>query len=258
LGYWQKPELTQTVFLPAPEGENLRVYRTGDMGRLLHNGSIEVVGRKDFQIKLRGFRIELGEIEFVLSQHPAVQENVVIVYEETSHDKRLVAYLVPKPETMIETTELRHFLKEKLPDYMIPSAFIPLEAMPLTPTNKINRRALVQLSVDSLKLSEETFVAPRTPEEELLAGIWATVLGIERVGSHDNFFDLGGHSLLATQVMSRIREAFSIKLPLINLFKYPTVAGLAERIADIRVAQSLRLSANDAVKVQQYEEGGVL
>ncbi|MEK8020608.1 MAG: amino acid adenylation domain-containing protein [Candidatus Parabeggiatoa sp.] len=263
LGYWQKPELTQTVFLPVQAGENQRIYRTGDMGRLLSDGSIEFVIRKDFQIKLRGFRIELGEIEFVLSQHPMVQENVVLVYEEPSHDKRLVAYFVPNSKSIIETNELRHFLKEKLPDYMIPKAFIPLETMPLTPNAKIDRRALAQLSVDSYQLSEElseeNFVAPRTSDEECLAGIWATVLGIERVGIFDNFFDLGGHSLLATQVVSRICEAFSIKLPLINLFKYPTVAELAERVEITRGAmQALQINIDNSTNAQQDEEEDTL
>ncbi len=256
LGYWQKPELTQAVFFPAPEGGNLRVYRTGDMGRLLPDGSVEVVGRKDFQIKLRGFRIELEEIETVLGQHPDVLEAVVVVQDE--REKRLVAYLVPKNQQQAPTPKtLRHFLKTRLPDYMIPSAFVLIEKMPLTPNGKIDRRAL-QLSVHSYQLSEESFVAPRTPEEKRLADIWAEVLGIEQLGIFDNFFELGGHSLLATQVISRIHEAFSIKLPLINLFKYPTVAGLAECLDDIGVAQSLRASAHDTVNEQPDEEEGVL
>ncbi|MDM8560647.1 non-ribosomal peptide synthase/polyketide synthase [Candidatus Parabeggiatoa sp. HSG14] len=229
LGYWQKPELTRSVFLPDPDGGNRRIYRMGDMGRLLSDGSVEFVGRKDFQIKLRGFRIELGEIEAVLTQHPSVQETVVImVTDETKNEPRIIAYLVAT-KVKSDSIELRQFLKEKLPDYMIPSAFISLEAMPLTPTGKIDRR---QLSVRKIQLSEdlESFVAPRTPEEELLAGIWALVLGIERVGIRDNFFGLGGHSLLATQLMSRIRDTFSVEVQLRTLFESPTVAELGETI----------------------------
>jgi len=252
LGYWQKPEITQAVFLT--DDDNQRLYRTGDMGRLRADGSIEFVGRKDFQVKLRGFRIELGEIEAVLSQHPAVQETVVMLMEEPAGEKRLVAYWVPNQAPATDTIfggsfsvsneklppkiELRRFIQEKLPDYMIPSAFVQMEAMPLTPTGKIDRRAL-QLSVISYQLSKQTFVAPQTPEEELLAGIWADVLGVERVGIFDNFFELGGHSLLATQVMSRVRETFSVELPLRHLFESPTIAGLNEHLKVARCDQSL-------------------
>jgi acyl carrier protein len=183
------------------------------------------LGRIDNQVKIRGFRIELGEIEAVLATHPVVQENVVIVHKSSS-DKRLVSYLVPNDGQLIDNTELRTFLKDRLPDYMIPSAFITLESLPLTPNGKIDRRTLSQLSVNSYQLSEEQFVAPRTPEEELLVGIWVELLGIERVGVQDNFFELGGHSLLATQVMSRIRDTFEVELPLRELFESPTIAGL--------------------------------
>ena len=215
------------------DNPNSCLYKTGDLARYLPDGNIEYLGRIDNQVKIRGFRIELGEIEAVLGQHPAVRENAVIVHEASQSDKRLVAYLVPHQEQVIENTELRGFLSERLPDYMIPSAFVTLEALPLTPNGKIDRRALSQLSV-SHEISEEQFVAPRTPEEELLAGIWAEVLGIERVGVHDNFFELGGHSLLATQVMSRIRDTFKIELPLRLLFESPTVAEMAQAIEQTR------------------------
>ncbi|HEW97759.1 MAG: hypothetical protein DRR16_17350, partial [Candidatus Parabeggiatoa sp. nov. 3] len=237
-GYLNRPDLTAEKFIKNPfsdapnwlrRSKDSRLYKTGDLARYLPDGNIEYLGRIDNQVKMRGFRIELGEIEAILVQHPAVQENAVIVHELESGDKRLVACLVPNQGQTIDNTELRSFLKDRLPDYMIPKAFVTLEALPLTPNGKIDRRALSQLSV-SHEISEEQFVAPRTPEEELLAGIFAEVLGIERVGLFDNFFELGGHSLLATQVISRIRDTFSCELPLRELFESATVSNLANQI----------------------------
>jgi len=185
------------------------------------------VGRLDNQVKLRGFRIELGEIEAVLSQHPAVQETVVRLREEPAGEKRLVAYWVSNQALATDTIELRRFLQEKLPNYMIPSVLVQIEVMPLTPTGKIDRRALPAPEQADL---EKSFVAPRTEVEERLASIWAEVLHMEPVGIHDNFFELGGHSLLATQVIVRLNESFSVDIPLRSLFETPTVAGLAEII----------------------------
>jgi amino acid adenylation domain-containing protein len=232
-GYLNRPKLTAEKFIKNPFSNNpeSRLYKTGDLARYLSDGQIEYLGRIDNQVKLRGFRIELGEIETVLAQHPSVQTGVVIVHEEQSHDKRLIAYLVPNPQQLIEKTELCRFLKEKLPDYMVPSAFVQIDAIPLTPNGKVNRRALSQLSVDNYQFSsEKSFVAPRTPDEELLVGVWASVLKVEQVGIFDNFFELGGHSLLATQVMSRIRDTFDVELPLRHLFESPTVAELSEQL----------------------------
>jgi len=230
-GYFNRPELTAEKFIPNPFSDDpeSRLYKTGDLARYLPDGNIEYLGRIDNQVKIRGFRIELGEIEAVLAQHPTVQKNAVIVLEKSFHNKRLVAYLIPNKDQIIETIELRRFLQEKLPDYMIPSALVPIEAMPLTPNGKIDRRALPTPDQTRDDL-EETFVAPRTPIEERLAGIWAEVLHREPIGSYDNFFELGGHSLLATQVISRISEAFAVDIPLRSLFETPTVAGLAERV----------------------------
>jgi len=225
LGYWQQPEITRAVFIT--DEDNQRLYRTGDMGRLRADGSIEFVGRLDNQVKLRGFRIELGEIEAVLSQHPAVQETVVRLREEPAGEKRLVAYWVSNQALATDTIELRRFLQEKLPNYMIPSVLVQIEVMPLTPTGKIDRRALPAPEQADL---EKSFVAPRTEVEERLASIWAEVLHMEPVGIHDNFFELGGHSLLATQVIVRLNESFSVDIPLRSLFETPTVAGLAEII----------------------------
>ena len=198
-GYLNRPELTQQRFISNPfaEVEGSRLYRTGDLARYLPNGELEYLGRIDNQVKIRGFRIELGEIEGLLAQHPAVWENLVIIREDEPGDKRLVAYVVPKPEQSTTIQELRQFLGNQLPSYMIPNAFVLLESLPLTSNGKIDRRALPKPDLDSTQL--EKFVAPRSPIEEMLAQIWTQVLKIEQVGIHDNFFELGGHSLLATQ-----------------------------------------------------------
>ncbi|MBD2438978.1 non-ribosomal peptide synthase/polyketide synthase [Nostoc sp. FACHB-110] len=243
-GYLNRPELTQAKFIPNPF-DNSKLYKTGDLVRYLPDGNIEYIGRIDNQVKIRGFRIELGEIEAILNQHEAVQTNCVIVREDTRGEKRLVAYIVSASEVKITTSELRSFLKQKLPDYMIPSGFVFLEALPLTPNGKIDRRALPTPEIDSEQV--EKYVAPRTPTEELLALIWQEVLKLERVGREDNFFELGGHSLLATQIVSRIRTNFQIELPLRSLFAAPTIAGIASIIGQLQ-QQDLALAAPPILK----------
>ncbi|MEW6734140.1 MAG: amino acid adenylation domain-containing protein [Acidobacteriota bacterium] len=230
-GYWNRPELTAERFISNPFSSipGMRLYKTGDWARYLPDGNIEFLGRIDHQVKIRGFRIELGEIEIILSQHSAVQEAVVIVREDRSGDKRLVAYVVTNQNHSQLTMELSNFLKMKLPDYMIPSAFVVLAALPLTPSGKVNRRALPIPEVIRPEL-RENFIAARNPIEEMIAAIWARVLGLENIGINDNFFELGGHSLLATQIISRVREAFNLEIPLRSLFESPTVAGLAKRV----------------------------
>jgi amino acid adenylation domain-containing protein len=230
-GYLHRPELTAEKFIPNPFSEEpgARLYKTGDLARYLPDGNIEFLGRLDHQVKIRGFRVELEEVETVLAQHPKVREAVVLAREDTPGDKRLVAYVVPRQEPAPTINELRSFLKEKLPEYMIPSAFVLLDALPLTPNGKIDRNALPVPDHNRPEL-EVNFVAPRTPLEEIIAEIWAEVLKVEKVGIHDNFFDLGGHSLLATQVMSRLREALRVDLPLRALFEAPTIVELAFRI----------------------------
>ncbi|MHC5917475.1 MAG: amino acid adenylation domain-containing protein, partial [Nostoc sp.] len=214
-----------------------RLYKTGDLARYLPDGNIEFLGRIDNQVKIRGFRIELSEIEAVLSQHPAVKETIVIAGEDVPDDKYLVAYVVQNQEqiTMQEVQSfaslLRQFLKEKLPEYMMPRAYVILEYLPLTPNGKVDRRALPM--PDTISFHNQDYVAPRSQVEKLLAQIWAKVLGKEQVGVHDNFFELGGHSLLATQLTSRIRDTFQIDLPVRNLFEAPTVEQLSRYIDTI-------------------------
>ncbi|WP_373526933.1 amino acid adenylation domain-containing protein [Nostoc sp.] len=236
-GYWKNEEKTKLSFVPntikkLPSGNRDLIYKTGDLGRWLPNGNIEFLGRIDNQVKIRGFRIELEEIEAVIRQHLAVRETVVIVREDTG-DKRLVAYIVLQsdsqdlPENLI--SELRNLLKARLPQQMIPSAFVVLESLPLAPSGKVDRRALPAPDFTQLQ-NESTFVAPGTPIQEMLVGIWAEVLGLEKVSIHDNFFELGGHSLLATRVISKVRQIFEVELPLRRLFEQPTVASLATLI----------------------------
>ncbi|OQY57302.1 MAG: hypothetical protein B6247_00650, partial [Candidatus Parabeggiatoa sp. nov. 2] len=240
-GYKGRPDLTAKSFIknPLTDDPNARLYKTGDLVRYRPDGNLEYLGRIDNQVKIRGFRIELGEIEAMLGQHPSVAETAVIVHDISQTDKRLVAYLVQNKTQLTEKTEeLRTFLTERLPEYMVPSAFVTLESLPLTPNGKIDRLALSQLSVNRDQLSDEAFVAPRTSEEKLLAGIWADVLGLENVSIFDDFFELGGHSLLATQLVSRICESFAIELPLHYLFQSPTIAGIAQAIEQARQADN--------------------
>ncbi|MFC1975075.1 amino acid adenylation domain-containing protein [Chloroflexota bacterium] len=237
-GYLNRSNLTGEKFIADPFSAEpgARLYKTGDIGRYLLDGNIEFLGRRDHQVKIRGFRIELGEIEAILRQHPAIREAVVIVQEDEPGGKRLVTYLVPDQEQPLSTSELRAYLKRKLPDYMIPAVFVALEAMPLNANGKINRRALPAL--DQIKLeSEVSFVAPRTTTEEMLTEIWTEILHVEQVGIYDNFFELGGHSLLATQLISRIRTAFTVEIPLRSLFESPTVAQLATLITRQKAEQ---------------------
>ncbi|MDQ3803310.1 MAG: amino acid adenylation domain-containing protein [Acidobacteriota bacterium] len=227
-GYLGRPGLTAERFVPNPFGDaGTRLYKTGDLARYLPDGSIEFLGRLDDQVKVRGFRVELGEIEAVLGRHPAVQDGVVTARDDVAGGKRLVAYVVPRPGAVVSAGDLRSFLQKELPEYMVPSAYVPLDRLPLTPSGKVARRSLPEPQYSRLD-AEESYVAPRTSAEETLAGIWADVLKLDRVGRHDNFFSIGGHSLLATQVMARSNEAFRVEVPLRALFDKPSVAALAE------------------------------
>ena len=234
-GYLHRPELSQERFVRDPFSPlpGARMYKTGDLARYLPDGNIEFLGRTDLQVKIRGFRIELGEIEAVLEQHGRVKRAVVVAREDKPGDRRLVAYVVSREGHTPSVSELRDLVQEKLPAYMMPAAMVFLDALPMTPNGKVDRRALPTPDWGAPgwgHSSTEPDVAARTPIEELLVDVWQQVLGIERVGIHDNFFSLGGHSLLATQVVSRIRTLLGIELPLQHLFESPTVAGLALRV----------------------------
>ncbi|HEX5752320.1 MAG TPA: amino acid adenylation domain-containing protein, partial [Archangium sp.] len=235
-GYLHRPELTAEKFVPHPfatqPGE--RLYRTGDIVRWLPEGSLEFVGRVDSQVKVRGFRIELGEVESALVGYPAVGEAVVMVREDTPGDKRLVGYVVAREGQGLEISELKAYLKDRMPDYMVPAALVKLDKLPLNPNGKVDRKALPV--PDRVETNRE-YVAPRNDTERMLAELWAEVLGVARVGIHDNFFDLGGHSLLATQALSRIRSTFQVELPLRDFFGEPTIANIAVRILNEQASQ---------------------
>jgi amino acid adenylation domain-containing protein len=232
-GYLNRPELTKKKFLEVksnnysliPQFPPTLLYKTGDLARYLTNGNIEYIGRIDNQVKLRGFRIELGEIEAVLTRHPGVREAVVIVKDE---GQSLVAYVVlQQSETSIK--ELRCFLQQQLPEYMIPNAFVVLDAFPLTTNGKVNRRALSKIDAVA-STRESSYIAPDTPVKEILTGIWGQILNLDRVSIEDNFFELGGHSLLATQVISQVRKTFQVEIPLGELFSAPTIAQFSQVI----------------------------
>ncbi|MBD1938351.1 non-ribosomal peptide synthetase [Microcoleus sp. FACHB-68] len=227
-GYLNRPDLTAEKFIPNlfSQHSNSRLYKTGDLGRYLPDGTIEYLGRIDNQVKIRGFRIELGEIEAKLLENPAVQEAVVVVREENLGNKRLVAYVVPKAQSIaLKSSNLRQDLQRKLPDYMVPATFVMLESLPLTPNGKVDRKALPSPEKTRLE-QEKAFTAPHTPVEETLAQIWTQVLGLKQVGIDDNFFELGGDSILSIQVIAKAHQA-GLKLKPKQLFQYQTIAQLA-------------------------------
>jgi amino acid adenylation domain-containing protein len=236
-GYLCQPELTAEKFIPDPLSDRpgARMYRSGDLARYLPDGNVEYLGRLDNQVKIRGFRIELGEIEAVLKQHPSVVEAVVVAREDQPGDKRVVAYAVLN-ESAVTIYELKDFMKKKLPDYMVPSAFVVLDTLPLTASGKVDRNALPSPEHIEPKLDNE-HVTPRTATEVILAGIWSEVLHVKQAGVLDNFFELGGHSLLASQMVSRIGKVFEVEIPIRSLFETPTIAGLAESIEKARMSQ---------------------
>ncbi|MBN3942856.1 amino acid adenylation domain-containing protein [Nostoc sp. NMS9] len=231
-GYLNQPALTSEKFIPNPFGDKsvARLYKTGDLARYLPNAEIEYIGRIDHQVKIRGFRIELPEIEAVISQHPAVRETVVVVREDSADFQRLVAYLVLQKKQTLTITELRRFLELKLPNYMVPAAFVMLEALPLTPNGKVDRKALP--APDKARPeSEAVYQPPQTEVEKTIADIWQELLHVENVGIHDNFFELGGHSLLLVQVHSKLQKIFERNFPLVEMFQYPTISHLAKYLS---------------------------
>ncbi len=255
-GYLNRPDLTAERFVPNPFDSTgqTRLYRTGDLARYQPDGTIDYLGRSDHQVKIRGFRIELGEIDYVLSQHPDVREAVVIDREDQEGNPRLVAYMVPRdaeqlaeePTRAAFVSSVRSHVQAHVPGYMVPAALVVLDKLPLTPNGKIDRRALPTPELHRPEMAA-SYVAPRTPLEWVLAGIWNEVLGVEQVGIDDNFFELGGHSLLATQVVSRLRDALALELPVRAVFETATIASLAARIQEQGIDPA-RLT----LAVQQY------
>jgi amino acid adenylation domain-containing protein len=231
-GYWRQPDLTQTSFLPDPQGGDKRIYLTGDLGRRLPDGCLVHMGRKDSQVKIRGYRVEVQEIEHALLALETIRAAAVVAVEDqASEDRRLVAYLVSQVHPPPTVTALRGALAKKLPDYMLPSTYVFLNALPRTLSGKVDRRALAAPDRTRPNLAT-AFVGPRNPVEETLVAIWEEVLDLEQVGIHDSFFELGGHSLLATRVQSRLRDALQVEIPLRRIFETPTVAELAEAVQE--------------------------
>ncbi|WP_186032874.1 non-ribosomal peptide synthetase/type I polyketide synthase [Burkholderia gladioli] len=252
-GYLNRPDLSAERFVPDPfAADGSRLYRTGDLVRRLPDGTLDYVGRIDSQVKIRGFRIETGEIEAVLLAMPWVAGAAVAVIEDEDGERRLAAYVVRRPEAReVDPGGLRGLLRQRLPEYMMPSAFVELDALPLTANGKIDLRAL---PAPSFAADRAEHVAPRTPLEELLAGIWARVLKLDRVGVHDNFFDLGGHSLSATQVVAELREHLPMELPLRAFFEAPTIEAFAQVVETLMVEHLQGMSEDDAQRLLAQEE----
>ena len=229
LGYLNRPELTAEKFIRSPFIAGGRLYKTGDLGRLCADGTIEFLGRLDHQVKIRGHRVEPGEIELAFSHHPAVREAIVAVREDAPDDQRLVAYIVASPDTRPTATDLRRFAQDRLPEAMIPAAFVFLDALPLTPNGKVNRKALPAPASRRPEL-DTAYIAPHGRLENSIAVIWQELLHVEKVGWHDNFFDLGGNSLLVVQVQARLRNVLGIELPIVKLFQHPTIHALANHL----------------------------
>jgi amino acid adenylation domain-containing protein len=252
-GYLNQPALSAELFVPNPFGPEAgtRLYKTGDLTRYLPDGNIEFLGRVDYQVKVRGYRIELGEIEVALSEHAGVRDVVVVTREETKGDKQIIAYVVFKPESGATVSEFRGFLKQRLPGYMIPSVFVILDALPLTLNGKVDRAALPAPEQTRSAL-ETAYVEPRSPAEQLLTEIWSEVLGCEQVGVNDNFYELGGHSLKATQIVSRVRNALQVDLPLRIFFESLTIAELARTLESYHQEQQ-NLASSPALRPMSYD-----
>jgi acyl carrier protein len=249
-GYLNRPALTAETFIPHPFSTQpgARLYKTGDRACFLPDGQIAFLGRIDDQIKIRGYRIEPNEIVAALNRHPAVQTSLVVAREDTPGERRLVAYVVPAPGAQPAAGALRDFLGTQLPDYMLPTAFVFLEALPLTPNGKVDRAALP--APDAADTAREgAVVAPRTPVEQRVAEIVAGLLGLEQIGVDDNFFLLGVHSLLGAQVIARVADTFGVDLQLHAVFDAPTVAGLASEIERLMLAKLEAMSEDEAQRL---------
>jgi len=253
-GYLNRPDQTAARYVPNPFGApGSRMYRTGDLARYRLDGNLEYLGRIDHQVKIRGFRIELGEIEIALDEHEKINAALVVAREDESGAKQLVAYIVMRAEDF-SVSELRNYIKDRLPEYMIPSVFVRLDAMPLLPNGKVDRLSLPDPG-SAIAAADDTYLPPQTPVEEVLANMWSGLLHVERVGVNDNFFELGGHSLLAVQLISRIRDLLLVELPLLTLFEAPTISLLATVLTD-REAQPGRTEkiARILLRVQETKD----
>jgi len=252
-GYLNNPDLTAAKFIPNPFGKTAgeRLFRTGDLARYRPDGTLDFLGRIDDQVKIRGVRIEPGEVQAAIRQHPSVEAAVILVREDPRGIKRLVAYVVVTTEKRADIRGLRQFLAQRLPDYMIPGAFVFMDSLPLTVSGKVDRERLQTPNWEQLDTPTD-FVAPRTPLEERLGELWCKVLGLKQAGIHDNFFEMGGHSLLATQFMSRLSRAFAVDLPLRTLFEQPTIEELALAVTH----ELVRLAApHDLAALLESTEG---
>jgi len=258
-GYLNRPELTAEKFIVNPYGKSAsnRLYRTGDLVKYLADGNIEFIGRSDFQVKIRGFRIEIGEIESMISQYQDVRDVIIIAKDDQLGNKSLIAYVVPKLETDITPSQLRSFLKEKLPDYMIPAAFVIMDKLPLTPNGKVDKKAL-PLPEDQRSQLEVDYVMPQTEAERLIASVWQEVLQLSNVGIYDNFFEIGGNSLLLVQAYSKLQNLFGSQVSMVMLFRYPNIHALAEHLSQSQPMESsepnraeTRKSRQDLMKQQR-------
>jgi amino acid adenylation domain-containing protein len=256
-GYFGQPELTATKFIPDPFGQSGgRLYRTGDLARLRPDGQLELLGRIDFQVKVRGVRIELGEITAALAQHPAVQEAVVAARKDAAGAVRLIGYVVPRdsraPGEPVASADLQTFLRGRLPEPMVPTAWVFLDALPLSPNGKVDRRALPEPDAGQARAGR-VHIEPRTPLEAVVAGVWSDLLGVPQVGADDHFFELGGHSLLATQAVSRLRTLLQIELPLRAFLEAPTVAGVAAAVCGLGEGEGMDMNEVAAVVLELNE-----
>ena len=255
-GYVNRPDLTKERFLPDPfsQDPHARLYKTGDLAKYSHDGMIQCLGRVDHQVKIRGFRVELGEIEAVLSQHPAIQQVVVLARAESPVEKRLIAYCVFRQSSRPTVAELRKFVLSRLPQYMVPAGFIPIDAIPLLPNGKVNLKALPEPS-DIQVTQPLDPVQPRNSLESQIMAMWVQVLGVGHFGVHDNFFDLGGHSLLAVQMIAQLEKVLRRRIPVAVLFQAPTIGQLAEVLAQESSAKSMVIIGRHSTK--RFQASGV-
>ena len=246
--YLNRPELTRERFISNPfsDAPDARLYKTGDLVRYLPDGNIEFLGRNDDQIKIRGFRVELSEIEAVLGRHSAVRETVVLVRDDSPDDKHLVGYVIATPGHTPTVADLRRFLRDKLPDYMVPTAFVFLDVLPVTPNGKVDRNALPAPEGHRPDL-EAVYVAPQTELERTIAAVWQEVLHVEKVGLRDNFFDLGGHSLLLVRMNSKLQAVLNKEIPIVDMFKYPTVSALTKYLSPEKSERAVSKQNDDWV-----------